>query len=640
MDFETLPQRVRTALDACRQNVASFLALPETTPASAVLEAFDALTSPLNGPSGHVGLAIRLHPDAALRESCEELQQEIAALGTEISLRREVYDRLVAVDPDALGDRTERRLLDHSLRHFRRSGVDRDEATRERIRKLREELVEIGQTFDRNIVLGGRDYVVEDGHAGLAGLPQDFLAAHPEREDGTVVVSSDPADRMAVLSFAEREDVRNGYYRTALNRAVPENLEVLPRLLAKRHELAQLLGFEHWADYVTEDQMTKQARNATDFVDRVVALVRARAADEARELAAWKHDGSSNGDAADEQISEADQTFLLERVKRERFAVDARAVRAYFPYERVRDGVLSTSAELYGVTFRRMDVPLWHESVEAYEVVDDGQVVARFYLDMHPRDGKFKHAAMLHVVEGSAEGPLPEAALACNFPAPREGDAALLLHDQVTTFFHEFGHLLHHLFGGRQRFVSFSGISTEDDFVEVPSQLYEEWAWDLRVLQRFALHHETGEPIPAETVQALRAAEEYGKALTTLRQMFYARLSLACYDRDPERIDVAELVGELKEELLVTRSVPDTHFEAGFGHLNGYSASYYTYMWSLVIAKDLFSRFEENPMDRATARDYRAKVLAPGGSKDAAELVEDFLGRPYTFDSFERWLAS
>jgi thimet oligopeptidase len=274
-----------------------------------------------------------------------------------------------------------------------------------------------------------------------------------------------------------------------------------------------------------------------------------------------------------------------------------------------------------------------------FDVVDKGEVVARFYLDMHARDNKFKHAAMFHVAEGVAGETLPEACLACNFPEPRGDDPGLMLHDQVTTFFHEFGHLLHHLFGGAQRFARFSGIATEQDFVEVPSQMYEEWAWSHDVLKTFALHYRTGEPISADMVARMRAAEEYGKGLHVLQQMYYARLSLACYERDPRSLDVTREAMRLKAEMLPTPHAEGSYMHASFGHLHGYSAMYYTYMWSLVIAKDLFTRFEDDLMNTGTANEYRATILGPGGSKDAAELVRDFLGREYGFEAFESWLA-
>jgi thimet oligopeptidase len=247
---------------------------------------------------------------------------------------------------------------------------------------------------------------------------------------------------------------------------------------------------------------------------------------------------------------------------------------------------------------------------------------------------------MFPLVQGVAGRRLPEAALVCNFPNPRSASGpALLEHDDVVTFFHEFGHLLHHLLARDQDWVEFSGTGAEWDFVEVPSQLMEEWAWDPAVLQRFARHCETGEVIPAGLVARLREAKDFGLGLQVRQQMFYASLSLRCHDGDPTNLDIDQLLRELQNRYSRFRFVDDTYFHASFGHLDNYSAVYYTYMWSLVIEKDLFSVFKARGLlDRETAGRYRSCILAPGGSRDAADLVAGFLGREYNFEAFERWL--
>ena len=636
MDVQRFEKEVRAAIEQCRANVSAF-----TTPqgdgrgAEPTLMAYDRMFAPLNGLSGRLHLYTQAHPDEAMRVVCEELERELSSLRTEVALNRDVYERLAAVEPEDARTPEQRRLLEHALRDFRRSGVDRSPETRAAIKALQEELVRVGQDFDRNIITGGREFVVAEGHGGLEGLPADFLASHPEREDGSVVLTTDPTDRIPFLSYAERDDLRREYFAVCMQRACPENLEVLPELLEKRHAMARLLDYPTWADYITEDKMTGSAREARAFIERVIDLVRERARAETSELLEEKRKRHPDATA----VFDWERAYLVEKVRRTRFDFDSQSVRPYFAFERVKAGVLATSAQLYGVEFRRDErTECWHSSVECYEIVDRGEVVARFFLDMHPRENKFKHAAMFHLAEGLEEGVLPEAALVCNFPEPTADDPALLLHDQVTTFFHEVGHLLHHLFAGRQHFLSFSGIATEHDFVEVPSQMYEEWAWNAPVLQTFALHHETEEPIPEAMVHRLRSAQEYGKGLSVLTQMFYAMLSMTYYDRDPAALDPTETMNRLREELLPIESESEGNFHASFGHLHGYSAMYYTYMWSLVIAKDLFSRFENDLMNGATANEYRRAVLAPGGSKDAKDLVRGFLGREYAFEAFERWL--
>jgi len=638
---DELRQFTKERLDAGRARVAAFKALPQGADAATVCDAYDAIGRALNGLDGWLSIHANAHPDEAVRALAEELEQEVAAFGTELSLDREVFAVLERVDAASIEDEQARRLIEHAVRDYRRSGIDQDDAARARIGELREELVKVGQEFDRNIMVLGKSFRIEEGAAGLAGLPDDFIASHPPAEDGSITLSTDPNDRVPFMTYAERGDLRQAYSLAANTRAYPENLPILKRLMELRHELAQLLGYASWADYVTEDKMSRSGANAREFVDRVMALAKERAGAEYDELLEMKR--RTEPDA--EVVRDWELAYLAEKVKAERYSFDSLAVRPYFAYDKVRDGVLATSETLFGVRFRRNDeVPRWHASVEVYDVyAQDGDAhLARLFLDMHPRDGKFKHAAMFNADSGiigtGDDDVLPQAALMCNFPEPKDGDPGLLLHDEVTTFFHEVGHLLHHLFSTRSRYLAFSGIATEWDFVEVPSQLYEEWAWDTGVLQRFATHHRTGEPIPEDLIDAMRRADEYDKGLLVSRQMYYATLSLELYMSDPKEVDPVERMIALREEHLPFPHEEGTYFVCGFGHLHGYSAMYYTYMWSLVIAKDLLSAFDGDLMDPGVARSYYDEVLSRGGTRDAAELVTSFLGREQSFDAFEGWL--
>ncbi len=635
MDVASVEACLSSALAEVRARAARFRA-GRGGPAVQVLREFDRLLQPLNGIEGRIGLFVAAHPEAAVRARCEALERAIAELRTELALDRELFDRLAGLDPAALAEPAARRLLLHALRDFRRSGVDRDAATRARLRALQEELVAIGQEFDRNIVSGGREFVITEGVAGLAGLPADFVAAHPPRADGAVVVGTDPHERMAFLTYSERADLRREYFLAVMNRAVPENLDVLPRLVEKRHELARTLGYAHWADYVTEDKMTRSAGAARAFLERLRALVAVRARAEQAELLAKKRER----EPAAELVFEWERAYLIERVKAEQLECDSLMLRAYFPLERVKQGVLDTAAQLFGLEFRRdPSAEVWHPSVECWELFEGGEKRARFYLDLFPRAGKYKHACMVPAQDGLAGETLPEAVLIANFPAPEKNSPALLLHEQVTTYFHEFGHLLHHVLAGRGCWLTQAGIATERDFVEVPSQLFEEWAWDAGVLAHFAHHVESGEPIPAALVGRLRAAEDYGKGLTVETQVFYGLLALGYHERDPRGHDLTAEMVALKAAMCCLPHTPDTHFHASFGHLNSYSALYYTYLWSLVIAKDLLAFFQPDLMDRGRALGFRRAVLEPGGARDAAQLVREFLGRDYEFGAFERWLA-
>ncbi|MBI1382112.1 MAG: peptidase M3 [Planctomycetaceae bacterium] len=632
----------RAALAEARDRLERFAASAGAGRFDEVAAEFDAITRPLDGIADRIGLYLHVHPDAAVRDAARECQREIEAFVSEFGLHRGAYARLAALDPAESQDPLAQRLVKRALREFRRSGVDRDERTREEIRSLREQLVAIGQAFEENIVTGGRSFRIEEGHRGLLGLPEDFLRSHPEEQDGSVTLGTDSADRVPMLMFAERDDLRAAYFVICQNRAVPVNLDVLVQMIAKRHQLAALLGYRSYADYVTEDKMSGSAAGARDFVERVIERVRPRALAEVEELLEWKQRHcEETGRPYRPWLEEHERLFLTEKLKAERYRVDAREVRPYCSFESVKRGVIATAEALYGVRIVRCpDVDTWHPSVETYELfAQDGARLARFYLDLFPRSDKYTHAAMFSLGAGVAGHSLPEAALVCNFPEPKDGDPGLMLFDEVTTFFHEFGHLLHHLFAGSQRYLAFSGIACEMDFVEVPSQLFEEWAWDSGVLASFARHHQTGEPIPAELVNRMRAAEEYGKGLHVLVQMHYALLSLEYFDGDLKGRDVTQIAIDAKRRLLPMPHTEGSYFHAAFGHLEGYSAMYYTYMWSLAIAKDVLGRFEGRLMDTSVANAWRETVLAPGGSADATAMVSAFLGRGSDLDAFERWLA-
>jgi thimet oligopeptidase len=292
---------------------------------------------------------------------------------------------------------------------------------------------------------------------------------------------------------------------------------------------------------------------------------------------------------------------------------------------------------MFGVTVDKWDTPVWHDSVSAYQIKENGEVIGQFYLDMFPRENKYKHAAHFGIRSGITGKQLPVSVLVCNFPG-KDDDTELMEHGQVETFLHEFGHMMHHLLAGKHEWLTFSGISTEWDFVEAPSQMLEEWIWNIDVLQKFAINKQ-GDPIPEALVKKSIAAKNFGIGLWTKHQMFYASISLNFYNRNPDKLNLSKELKTLQNRYSSYEHVDETYMYANFGHLYGYSAIYYTYMWSQVIAKDLFSRFEdEGLMNRKTAREYRKSILEPGGSKDADELIKDFLGRPFTFDAYANWL--
>jgi thimet oligopeptidase len=338
-------------------------------------------------------------------------------------------------------------------------------------------------------------------------------------------------------------------------------------------------------------------------------------------------------------VTSADAAYYEEQVRKEQHDVDSQLVRTYFAFDKVREGLLEVTGRLFGLRYEPAeDAVVWHEDVASYDVFatsadgdSDGDPLGRIYLDLHPREGKYKHAAQFTIANGVAGRQLPEGALVCNF------SSGLMEHGHVVTLFHEFGHLVHHVLGGHVAWTRFSGVATEWDFVEAPSQMLEEWAWDADVLRSFATN-DAGEPIPADLVDRMRGADDFGNGYQARQQMFYAAMSYWFHTERPA--DLTAKMVELQERYSPFAYIPGTHMFAAFGHLGGYSSAYYTYAWSKVIAKDLFSAFDPADMFAAdVAGRYRDRILAPGGTRDAADLVADFLGRPYTFDSYADWLA-
>nr|WP_242342139.1 M3 family metallopeptidase [Anaeromyxobacter sp. SG22] len=623
----------RRDMDRARAEADRLKAMSPPRAAPAALAAFDAAFGALSDAASRASLARNVHPDPRMRDAAERSEQEIDALSTELSLDRGLYDALAALDVSA-EDGATRYYLQKSLRDFRRAGVDRDEATRTRVRALREELVRIGQEFGRNIKDDVRRIELEP--TDLDGLPEDWRRAHAPGPSGKVVVTTDNTDYVPFMTYARSERAREALWRLYRLRGHPKNLDVLARMLSRRAELARLLGYESWAAYVTEDKMIGSDRAAAEFVEKIARAAEPRMRRDFGQLLARKREDVPGA----ERVEPWDSAWLQERVKAEQYGFDSQSVRPYLDYARVKEGVLDVTGRLFGIEYRRVpDAQVWHAEVEAYDVVEGEKPLGRVYLDMHPRDGKYKHYAQFTLASGQAGRQLPEGVLVCNFPRPQGGAPALMEHGDVKTFFHEFGHLLHHVLGGHTRWAGQSGVATEWDFVEAPSQMLEEWVWDPGVLAGFARHVETGATLPAEAVRRMKAADEYGKGLMVRQQMFYAATSLELHRRDPEGLDTTALVAELQERYTPFRHVDGTYFHESFGHLDGYSAIYYTYMWSLVIAKDLFGPFREKGlMDPGPARRYRRAILEAGGSKPAAELVKDFLGRPHAFDAYEQWL--
>jgi thimet oligopeptidase len=617
-------------LDRAKSQMAALKQMPSPRDPIQALEAYDEAELALGNAAGRSGLAREVEPAAEMRSAAETCEQEADALNTQFSLDRGIYDALAGLDRSQL-DSTTSFYLDLTLRDFRRAGVDRDDATRARIKALREQLVKTGQEFGDNIKSDVRKMEVDP--AELGGLPDDFRSAHKPGADGKSTLTTDNTDYMPFMTYSTSNRAREEMWKLYRLRGHPKNLDALSRLMQERYELATLLGYKDWADYVTEDKMIGSEKNAADFIEKIAVASRARMEHDYQELLERKR----KDDPKASVVYPWESTYLAEKVRAEKYDFDARTVRPYFQYAKVKQGIMELTSKMFGISYRRVeDAKVWHPDVEAYDVLDGDRLLGRIYFDMFPRANKYKHYATFPFVTGKSGRILPEAVLVCNFPRPSADDPGLMEHGDVVTFFHEYGHLLHAIFRGNTRWT---GPDIQWDFIEAPSQMLEEWAWDPSVLQTFARHYKTGEPLPVDLARRMKAADDFGRGLTVRQQMFYAALSLDLYSRNPKGLDSTELVAQLQDRYTPFKYVKGTYMQESFGHLDGYSAIYYTYMWSLVIAKDMLTVFKhEGMLSPEAAAHYRHAVLEPGGSKPAAVLVTDFLGRPYGFKAYEDWL--
>lgn len=634
-----IPAGCDAAMAACDAILAAVAAVPDGERTFAnTMQPLDRVADILATAGGTWGFLGYVHPDAALREVALEYEQRLDTYTTAIGFREDVYRAVTAYaereEAQALGP-VEARFLEYWLRDFRRNGFHLDPAQRAHVQELKERLVRLGVQFRRHI----DDY--EDflllAREELAGLPDSYIdrLQREETSDGTRYrVSLDYPEMYPFLESAESEALRRELFIKNHNKAANVNLPLLAEAIAVRDEVAGILGYPSWAAYIIEVRMARTPEAAEDFLVDLERRVRVKAERDMEELAASKR--RHVGDPA-ARLEIWDWRFYQKRVQREQFDVDQFAVAEYFPLEATLTGMFDVYQRLVGVRFvQEPEARAWHPDVLLYRVEDaeDGHYIGHFYMDLHPRPGKYGHAAAFTLrsgrrnEDGSYQGGV--SSVVANFTEPAPGSPSLLRHSEVETLFHEFGHILHQVMT-RAAFVRFSGSSVERDFVEAPSQMLEHWVWDADVLRGFARHHATGEPLPDDLLGRMIAAKNVGSGLHYLRQLYFARLDLAYHA--PGRDKDSDAIAEELHAITGFDFVPETHFQAGFGHLFGYDAGYYGYLWSQVYGDDMFTRFESDP---GAGRDYRRVILEPGGTRDGSELLREFLGREPRNDAFLR----
>ena len=469
----------------------------------------------------------------------------------------------------------------------------------------------------------------------MAGLPDAYvqgLEAGSERE--TVRITLDYPDYIPFMQQATNRENRKHIQHKYYNQAAELNKPILKEAIAVRARIAELLGFDTWADHQMELKMA-DTTSVRRFYDSIVPGLTARAEAEKASLQKLLED-----DHPEEELSAWDWMYYDTQQARSDFGVDQNVVASYFPLEPVVNAMLDITAEVFGIRYEAInDIGTWHDDVTTFRIIDaaSDRHVAVFFLDLHPRKGKYTHAACWSLQKGQrrSDGSYrqPFAGVLANFTKPTEDTPSLLKHDEVLTLFHEFGHVLHECLT-EVELGKFAGFDTEWDFVEAPSQIMENWIWNVEVLKRFARHHETNEPIPAELVESLVAARDHNIGLKLLRQVYYGNLDLDFHTSGPT--PDLDAIDRTTHTFTLLPIHEDTFFAAGFGHLMGaYDAGYYGYLWSMVYGDDMFSVFQkEGVLSPEVGARYRKEILAAGASRDAIDHLRAFLGREPNANAF------
>ncbi|MEZ4294538.1 MAG: M3 family metallopeptidase [Polyangiaceae bacterium] len=572
------------------------------------------------------------HPDGAVREAAKSCEPKTEKFMTNLWLDAGVATVLkayAAKGEKLTGERA--RLLHDTLRDFRRGGLDLPADKQERLKELNAQITERGQDFTSNIASSTGHIVVKASQ--LAGLPPEYVASHAPDADGNIKITTDYPDYYPFITYARDRKAALKLYIEFTNRGGEKNVKLLETLLRLRDEKAKLLGYKTEADFAIEPRMAKTPDNVRQFLTRVGDALKQPAK---AELAEFVKKHVELGGKKSDKLLPPDRYYLEDRIRESKYKLSSQTLSEYFEVRAVTKGLLDITSKMYDLTLKEVPAEAWHADVTAYEVWSKGERIGKFYLDLYSRPDKYKHAAMFNVrtakrmKDGTYRTPM--AALVCNFPKPG-AQPALMQHDEVVTFFHEFGHVLHHLLT-QSTLASFSGTATVRDFVEAPSQMFEEWAWSREVLDLFALHHKTGDKIPDDLFQAMARSRSFGRALATQRQLFLAMLDLEYHSR-PQPIDTTRVLREVQNKFDSFPFVEGTHFQSSFGHLVGYEAGYYGYQWALSLSRDVLTRFKkEGLMNQATAKAWRDEVLSKGGGADERAMIAKFLGREPNEDAY------
>lgn len=579
---------------------------------------------------GMSGFLSYVSTDKQFRDAANDLQMQISQYMVDVATRRDVYKAIREyTDTNPRLDPVQAKLVKEMLIGFKNSGMDLNDADLEKFKALNKEKAEYLIKFDKNIQEYKDPLAVTQEQ--LQGLGEDYIQKLSKTDDGKYLVTLDYPDYVPFMQNADDEQARKELEFKFNRRGGQENVELLEKTLTLRREIARLLGYKNHAELRLEDRMAKNPKTVMAFLKDLQKKLKPLGKKEDKEMIAYKNSKTGKNSRT---LYSWESGYWSNKFRKENLELDSEKIKEYFPSQVVIDGMLDLFGGVFGITFEPVDIPVWHPDVKAFKIKDkaSGELVAYFYMDLYPREGKYKHAACFGLVEGEEKQDgtyqIPFVAIVANLNKPSGDTPSLLKHSEVETLFHEFGHVLHNALT-KAKYSAFSGTSVSWDFVEAPSQMLERWAWDPQVLKKISKHYKTGEALPDDLIKRMIAAKNFGAGGMYLRQDFFAQYDMSLHTADTTP-DTTKLYFELTKKIRRLPLTKGTIPQASFGHImGGYDAGYYGYLWSEVIAEDFFGEFKKNGIfNPETGLKFRREILEKGGTLDEEKMVENFLGRP------------
>ena len=618
ISLEKLEEDLKNTIEDCKDLVSNIKSSENID-----LSIFNELESTIYDLSGRIAFMGDVHPDEKIRDFGNEADSKIQNLALEIFKDQDLYEKFKEIQTNNLDEESKTFFRDLEI-DFKDAGHGLSDEKKNRLTEIEKKLIDLSISFSENIAKDKTEVLFLEDE--LKGLSQNELKNLRKNDDSFVITMAYP-DINAVMENCSVRTTREIVWKAFNNRAVKENSPILEEAVQLRNEKALLFGFKTWAEYRLQNRMAKSPKNVASMYESLIPKLQKAAEVEKIELAI------DNIEISD--ITPWDIRYFISKERSKVSSIENSELKKFFYIHDVKTEMFKVCEEVFDLQIKpESNETAWHEDVELWSLWEkNGQQLAYFYLDLYPREGKFTHAAVFDISSGgSSRQELPICSMVANFPNPNTGDG-LMTFDEVETLFHEFGHVLHNGIG-KSKYTRFVGANCEWDFVEAPSQIMEHWVWKVECMKRISTHIESGESLSEEICEKLNKSKNIGVSLLTLRQVSFG---LADQHLHGESFEDNLLEIEHASQKVTTITYPkDINHLAAFGHLlGGYDAAYYGYLWAEIIGDDLFSRFEnEGVLSNSVGVDYKNKILKPGGTVPAENMVQDFLGRKWNDEAF------